>query len=67
MFGNALLEMASRVADVFCITQMAFILVHNALLAGHGWLFLTYLDFVTTFGALVNKLHVYADFTAEVF
>ena len=52
MFGNAFQEMGIRVADVFCKTQMTFIVLNKVLLFDQGWLLFTYLEFFTNFGLL---------------
>ena len=67
MFRNALMWMANCVANILCITQMTLIFVDNALSIDQGWLFFAYLEFVPNFWAIVNRLYVYVNFTAEVF
>ena len=48
--------MLAGVADILCITQITFIIVHNALLAYYGWFWLAHLEVLTNFATLEHRL-----------
>ena len=48
--------MSAGVADILCITQITFIIVHNALLANYGWFGLTHLKVFTYFATFEHRL-----------
>ena len=56
--------MSAGVADILCITQVTFILVHNALMANYGWFWLAHLEVFTYFATLEHKLRNVIDFVA---
>ena len=58
--------MSAGVADILCITQITFIIVHNALLANYGWFWLTHLEVFTYFATLEHRLKSVIDFVAEI-
>ena len=58
--------MAAGVADAFCITQMTFETVDNALLAHLGLLCLTNFEHMANFWTCVNRLKPDPDFPTEV-
>ena len=47
--------MSAGVADILCITQITFIIVHNALLANYGWFWLAHLEVLTNFATLEDE------------
>ena len=48
--------MSAGVADILCITQITFIIVHNALLANYGCFWLAHLEVLTNFATLEHGL-----------
>ena len=48
--------MSAGVAAILCITQIAFIIVQNALLANYGWFWITNLDVLTNVPTLEHGL-----------
>ena len=56
--------MSAGVADILCITQITFIIVHNALLANYRWFGLTDLKIFAYFATLEHRLKSVTDFVA---
>ena len=50
--------MSAGVADILCITQITFIIVHYALLANYSWFWLAYLDVFVYFATLEHGLNL---------
>ena len=48
--------MSAGVADIHCITQIPFIIVHNALLANYRWFWLAHLEVFTYFATLGTQV-----------
>ena len=58
MLINALVKMTAGIADVICITQITYEVIHNTLLIDHGWLRLLHFKIITKFTASENWLAV---------
>ena len=58
--------MSAGVADILCITQITFIMVHNALLANYGWFWLAYLEVLANFATVEHGLKSVIDFVAKI-
>ena len=56
--------MSAGVADILCITQITFIIVHNALLDNYGWFWIAHLEVFTYFATLEHRLKSVIDFVA---
>ena len=56
MFINALVKVTADIADVICVTQITYKVIHNTLLIDHGWLRLLHFQIVTKFTASENWL-----------
>ena len=56
--------MSAGVANVLCITQITFIIVHNALLATYRKFRLAHLEVFTYFATLEHGLKSVIDFVA---
>ena len=57
--------MPAGVADILCITQITFIIVHNALLANYRWFWLTHLEVFTYFATLEHRLKSVINFNQD--
>ena len=57
--------MSAGVADILCITQITFIMIHNALLANYGWFWLTHLEVLTNFATVEHGLKSVIDFVTD--
>ena len=51
-------------ADILCIIQITFLIVHNALLAKYRWFWLTHLEVFTYFATLQHRLKSVISFVA---
>ena len=51
MFINALVKVTAGIADVICITQITYKVIHNTMLINQGWLRLLHFKIVTKFTA----------------
>ena len=58
--------MSAGVADILCITQITFMIVHNALLANYGWFWLAHLEVLKNFATVQHGLQSVIDFVAKI-
>ena len=64
MFINALVKATAGIADIICITQITYKMIHNTLLIDHGQLRLLHFKIVIKFTASENWLYNVVDFVA---
>jgi hypothetical protein len=56
VFLNALVKMTASVTDVFCITQITYIVINNALLIDQSWFWLLYFEIIANLTASEHRL-----------